>query len=206
MNEFLQQFESKIKAFWDVEEDEKQVILKEILLYANQQPTKFMDEFHPIKFDMDLMPLAVIFEALSTDTENWGHFYVEIVNDILESSKKSDKSNLMLFHLHDLSYIQDDEKPFVQDIVDLLSKEIDSNQLHIQLACIWTLPMFLRNTSVINRGSIIERLRRKLIYNNWKVRVMAFKALNIEELLPEGHKLSTKDKLLKMILGEPNYI
>ena len=53
---------------------------------------------------------------------------------------------------------------------------------------------------------MIVSLQQLLSDSNWKVRVLTFEALGYENLLPPGHKLSFKDKLFKLILGEPKII
>jgi hypothetical protein len=64
----------------------------------------------------------------------------------------------------------------------------------------------LDNTSLRNKNTIIEKLQQQLHDQNWKVRVVAFKSLGFENLLPDGHKLSLKDKMTKLIFGEPPII
>jgi hypothetical protein len=152
------------------------------------------------------MALPIISEALSTDTENWGQFYVDLLDDILETAKHSSKPNDILNNLQEFSYIENDSKPFVQKIVDRLCREIDSENLNVKLASIWTLPNYLDNNSLRNKSSIIDKLQEQLYDQNWKVRVVAFKSLGFENLLPDGYHLSLKDKLTKLFFGEPPII
>lgn len=70
----------------------------------------------------------------------------------------------------------------------------------IQLKIIF---IVLDNKSVRNKGEIIGKLQQQLYDQNWKVRVVTYKSLSFENLLPNGHKLSFQDKLSKMIFGEP---
>ena len=53
---------------------------------------------------------------------------------------------------------------------------------------------------------MIDALQQLLTHSNWKVRVVTFKALGFENLLPSGYKLSFTDKLFKLILGDPQTI
>jgi hypothetical protein len=206
MNEFVDKFKSRIDSFWDVNEDEKKNILSDVLKYANSNQQKFKNEINQVKFDKDLMALPIISEALSTDTENWGQFYVDLLDDILETARQSSKPNDVLNNLQEFAYIEKDNRPFVQKIVDRLYKELESEELDIKLASIWTLPNFIDNSSIRNKSSIVEKLRQQLFDQNWKVRVVAFKSLGYGNLLPDGYKLSLKDKVTKLILGEPPII
>ncbi|MFM2392213.1 MAG: hypothetical protein RLZZ546_190 [Bacteroidota bacterium] len=203
MNEFVNKFKEQIENFWDMETEEQEMVLSDVLKFANSNKEKFMTEIDLIKFDDDFMALPIISEALSKDTENWGQFYVNLLNDILETAKKSDNPDEILSNLMELAYIEEDNRPFVQIIVDRLYKELDSDNLNVKLASIWTLPSYLENKSIRNKGSIIRKLQDLLYDKNWKVRVVAFKSLGYGNLLPEGFKLSFKDKLTKLILGEP---
>ena len=206
MNEFVNKFKSQVDSFWDVGEDEKKKVLNDILKYANSNQQKFKNEINKVKFDKELMALPIISEALSSDTENWGQFYVDLLDDIIETAKQLSKPNDILNNLQEFSYIENDSRPFVQKIVDRLYKELDSENLNVKLASIWTLPNYLDNNSIRNKSSIIDKLRQQLYDQNWKVRVVAFKSLGFENHLPDGHKLSIKDKMTKLFFGEPPMI
>lgn len=206
MNEFVNKFKAQIDSFWNVDEDEKKNVLSEILIYANSNQQKFKNEIDQVKFDKDLMALPIISEALSTDTENWGQFYVDLLDDILETAKQSKKPNDILNNLLEFSYIEKDSRPFVQKIVDRLYKELESENLNVKLASIWTLPYYLDNSAIRNKSLIIDKLRQQLFDQNWKVRVVTFKSLGFKDLLPDGHKLSLKDRLTKLVFGEPPII
>ena len=206
MNEFVNKFKTQIDSFWDVGEDDKKNVLSDILKYANSNQQKFKNEINQIKFDKELMALPIISEALSKDTENWGQFYIDLLDDILETAKQSSKPNDILNSLQEFSYIENDSRPFVQKIVDRLYNELDSENLNVKLASIWTLPNYLDNNSTRNKSSIIDKLQQQLSDKNWKVRVVAFKSLGFENLLSDGHKLSLKDKFTKFIFGEPPMI
>jgi len=207
MNHFSEKFDNRIRTFWnDNIETEKQRLLDDILQYANANSQTFKRDIAEIQFDKDLEPLPIILEALSKDTTNWGQFYVDLLDDIFDTAKQTEKPNKILRNLIDYAYIEKDDKPFIQKIVDRLYKELDNDNLDAKLAAIWTLPNFLDNKIVKNRNKIIDTLQRLLNDNNWKVRIVAFKSLEYENLLPERYSLSFKDKLLKFIFGEPEQI
>jgi|GEM_PF-2566082 len=207
MNHFLDKFDKRIRTFWDGSgETEKKRLLDDILQYANSNSQTFKNDITEIRFDKDLQPLPIILEALSKDTSNWGQLYVDLLDDIFETAKKSEKPNEILSSLMEFVYIEKDDKPFIQKIADRLYKELSSETLETKLAAIWTLPNYLDNKAIRNRNVMVNALQQLLNDNNWKVRVVAFKSLGYENLLPEGHSLSLTDKLLKLILGEPKQI
>ncbi|HEX6227413.1 MAG TPA: hypothetical protein VFZ52_23510, partial [Chryseolinea sp.] len=118
MNYFVDRFKNRIESFSDKDKGERKRILNEILLYANANKHTFKNEIDQIKFDKDVMALPIISEALSADTETWGQFYVDLLDDILRAAKRADDPNDFLEHLEVFSYIEDDNRPFVQQIVD----------------------------------------------------------------------------------------
>ena len=122
MNEFAIKFTSQINNFWDISENEKKKVLIDILNYANSNQQKFKYEINLVKFDKDLSVLPVVLEALSVDTENWGQFYVDLLDDILETAKQSNNSFDILKNLSDFCYIENNSKPFVEKIVERLLK------------------------------------------------------------------------------------
>lgn len=199
MSQFLNKFGVPIEDYWEKTEKERSKLLKDILEYANANRQTFINDFHQIKFDEEIMPLPIIMEALSADTEKWGQLYVDLLNEILQTAKQSDKPQSILTYLQDFSFIEEDTRPFVQQIADRLCKELDADNVDVKLACIGVLPDFLHNNSIKNRGMIIEKLRQQLFDRNWKIRVSTFESLRYEELLPVGYKLSVKDKLFKFI-------
>jgi hypothetical protein len=207
MNHFLEKFGSKIRGFWEISgETEKQKILNDILQYANSDSQTFIKDIKEIRFDKDLLPLPIVLEALSTDTANWGQFYVDLLDDIFDTAKQVEKPKEILSNLMEFAYIEKDDKAFVQRIADRLIKELDSDMLETKLAAIWILPSFLKNKVIRNRNIMVDKLQQLLMDKNWKVRVITFKALGYEDLLPLKHKLSLLDKLLKMFLGVPRVI
>lgn len=207
MNEFSDKFENRIRSFWgETGETEKQLLLDDILQYANANPQTFTVDVNEIRFDKDLLPLPIILEALSKDTANWGQFYVDLLDDIFETAKHAEKPYEILTNLMEFAHIENDDKPFVQKIANRLYNELSSTNLTTKLAAIWTLPGYLHNKFITNRNIMTDALHKLLNDRNWKVRVVTYKALYFEELLPPGYKLAFTDKLFKLILGEPKTI
>jgi hypothetical protein len=205
-NHFLELFGERIKGFWDLDEPGSEALLKDILQHANTNPQKFRQDIEPVLFDEELEPLPIILEALSKDTDTWGQFYVDILHKIVEEAQNYSDPSGILFNLLEFTYIENDHRPFVQKIVDRIYKETDSENLSIKLAAVSTLPPYLKNTSIKNRSLILESLQQKLHDKNWKVRYVSFKALEYENLLPAGSKLSIADKIRTVIFGRPPVI
>ena len=204
MNQFINLFGNRIKSHWETDsEDQRQKLLSDILQYANSNVESFKQDMEEIQFDNELSPLPIVLEALSKDTDTWGQFYVDTLGKIFEKAKQADKPQEILNYLMEFAYIEKDEKPFVQRIVDRLYKETNSDNLSTQLAAIWTLPAYMKNPVVRNKPSIIESVQQKLQDKNWKVRYIAFKSLGFENMLPNGSKLSIGDQFRKLVFGAP---
>lgn len=204
MNQFLDKFGESIKNYWeDTPESYRQQVLKDILEYANNNPQTFRQDVEKIQFDYELTPLAIILEALSKNTDNWGQFFVDTLDAIFKEAKTARKTEETLRCLSEFAYIENDENPFVQKIADRLYKETDADNLAIRLAALWMLPVFLTNPSVKNKSQMIDALQQKLHDKNWKVRYVTYKSLGFDDLLPAGQKLSIADRLRKFIFGAP---
>lgn len=204
MNNFLTTFRERLIAFWRTStENEKIKMLDDVLSYANLNRQSFLKELKEIQFDPMLSPLPVVLEALSKDTETWGDFYVDVLDEILEKAEQIAKPTDVLTYISEFYYIESDTRPFVQKIVDKLKKALDSEKIEIQLNAICTLPSYLTNSSIKDKELLLERLREKLDDSNWKVRYVAFRYLGFENLLPPGQKLRMTDKIMKLVFGEP---
>jgi hypothetical protein len=204
MNQFVDQFGNALQSFWETGSDaERQKLLTDIFQYANTNPQTFKRDLKEVQFNNKLMPLPIVLEAFSKDTDTWGQFYVDTLDNIFENAKTSDKPYDILSCLMEFAYIEKDNRPFVQCIVDRLHKEIDSDHVSTKLAAIWTLPAYLTNQSIRNKSLIADSLREKLHDKNWKIRYVTFKSLGFENMLPDGYTLSIADRLRKIILGAP---
>jgi hypothetical protein len=205
MNQFVNKFGDNISRFWDkgVTENEKQKFITDILTYANLNPQKFKAELKEVLFNPELDPLSVVLMALSKDTDTWGEFFVQILDDIFNAAYATDKADGVLFNLTEFYYIEEDTRPFVQKIADRLLKELDSPRVDIRIEVIKNITGYLLNSSVKNKSVITTKLISKLDDHSWKVRCVAFQYLAAENLLPQGTKLKLSDKLLVLLMGHP---
>jgi len=207
MNNFLENFKEGLIAFWETStEEEKNELIADILIYANANPDSFKRDVKEILFDPEVRPLPFVLEALSKDTKNWGDFYVNVLNDILEKAEQTDKPEHILTFTYEFYYTEEADGEFVQRIANRLLKALDSEKEAVRLKAICTLPGYLRNPVIKNRDLILSRLEEKLNDKSWKARYLAFQYLKFEDLLPKGRRLSFKDKILKMLFGEPGSI
>jgi hypothetical protein len=201
MNEFLNQFADRIQSFYKDQEQEKQLLLTDILSYANLNPEEFNNQVKEIGYDKKLMALSIIMEALSKDTDRWGDFYVDLLEDIFSRAKQSSVPKQFLMYLSDFAFIERDRKEYVQRTVSIFDREIEAENIAVKLAAIENLGYYMHNDFIKDTGLIIEKLRIKLNDANWKVRHAAFTALQEAGLLRDGDKLQVKDKLMKLLFS-----
>jgi hypothetical protein len=203
MNQFVDKFGVALSQFWSNEttEDQKQKTIADILVFANADPQKFKSELREVLFDPEIDPLSVVLEALSKDTDTWGDFFVEILDDIFNAAYATNKADTILFNLMEFSYIEEDTRPFAQKIADKLLKELDSPRVDIRLEVVKNITGYLFNPSIKNKLAITDKLISKLDDPNWKVRCITFQYLEIENLLPADKKLRIGDKLRRLLFG-----
>jgi hypothetical protein len=204
MNVFFEKFKDRINDFWGTaSDDQKKHLLQDVLQYANANPPQFKKELKEVQFDAELTPLPIVLEALSKETDTWDDLYLEILDDIFTDETQTQSARQVLNNLMEFYFIETDTRPFVQKIANRIYKEIDSNNIPVKIAAICTLPNYLNNPSVKDRTLMIDALQGKLDDPDWRIRYVSFKYLSLENLLPNGRQLSVKDKLLKLMRGEP---
>lgn len=203
MNKFIEKFGKAIENFYGQPDEEQQALLADILAYANADPHSFKTELAEVQFDYFLMPLGVVLEALAKDTDNWGQFFVDLLNTIFTEAKRAEKPKQILSNLMEFFYIEEDTRPFVQKIVDRVYRELDSENTSIAIAAIFMLPDYFANPSIRNKDTMVLALQQKLNDPRWKVRCAAHESLGFDNMVPAGNKLSLKDRLLKLLHGDP---
>ncbi|HYE54654.1 MAG TPA: hypothetical protein VD996_07420 [Chitinophagaceae bacterium] len=202
MNQFEERFGRRISAFWDDGEGQDQLV-QDVRDYANANPAQFVSEFNEVRFKEGSNYMSVVLEALSKDADKWGNFYVEQLDAILKAAAGTDDPGEILGNLTDLAYIEDETGPFVQRIADRLYREMESDDINIQMAAIWVLPDFIENPVIRNRSAMIAALQEKLNDANWKVRYVAHRSLGYSKLHPPGYRQRFTDKLRRMLHGNP---
>ncbi|OOQ56502.1 hypothetical protein [Mucilaginibacter pedocola] len=204
MNGFLLIFEDRIKTFWeeDMPEAKVQELLNDILVYANSNPEGFKKELAEVQFDYVLQPLPVVLEALAKDSDRWGQFYVDMLEIILERTKKSRRPQDIVDNLIEFAHIETHPKQFVKDIARRLQQELTNDNLYTKAAAISMLPHYLDNPVVEDKGPILHELQNKLKNPKWEIRYLAYISLKPNKL-PKGYRLPFKDKFLRMYRGRP---
>lgn len=204
MNEFSNLFSQRIKNIWsDTSGLGQSELLKDILNYANADAQKFKSELKDIQFNKDVDPLPVVLEALAKDTNNWGAFFVEKLDEILNAAQNAKKPYDILIYLLEFDYIAKCQQPFVQQIVERLHKAVESGDSTVSRAAIFNISSFMNNGSITNKNFFIYSLQEKLNDKSWKTRLVAYEALKFENLLPKSYILKFTDRALLMIMGKP---
>lgn len=209
MNQFSVKFQDRINNFFDsaTSARENTGLLIDVLEYANADPHRFKKEIKELQFGSMLSsPLPVVLEALAVDTANWGEFYVDVLSDIFEKAREVKKPKEVLGYLMEFYYIENDLLPFNQKIVDILMREMETEIVEIKIAVINTLANYILNPSIKNKELINTVLFQSLNDRNWKVRCFTYELLSIENILPQGQRLSVKDQLLKLVFGSPSAV
>jgi hypothetical protein len=203
MNGFLLIFEDRIKSFWeDMPEAEMQELFADILTYANANPDTFKAELAEVQFNTILQPLPIVLEALSRDTDKWGHFYVYLLEAILDRTKKTNKPQEIVDNLIEFAHIETHPKLFVKHVASRLYQELRDDNLYTKSAAISMLPHYLDNPVVEDKEPILQELQNKLKNPKWEIRYLAYISLKPNRL-PKGYSLPFFDKLLRIYKGRP---
>lgn len=205
MNGFKVIFGDRIKLFWEekLSPSAVRLLLNEVLMYANANADTFTQEIAEIQFDRKLQPLPVVLEALASDTDNWGPFFLETMDMVFDRTKHSDRPQEIVDHLIEFVYIEKQQKPFVQQIVARLHQELFSDNITTKCAAISMLPNYLSNPVVDDKTTIIKDIQSKLVNPIWRVRYTAYITLKKMKLLPKGFQLPVVDSILRIYYGRP---
>ncbi|QEC76344.1 hypothetical protein [Mucilaginibacter ginsenosidivorax] len=209
MNQFKIKFQDRIETFFDSATSARQNtgLLTDVLDYANADPHRFKKEIKELQFGSVLSsPLPVVLEALAVDTATWGEFYVDVLKEIFEKAREVKKPKEILGYLMEFAFIEKDLLPFNQKIVDILMREAETDIVEIKIAAINTLANYILNPSIGNKDLVKAVFISKLNDPSWKVRCFTYELLRVENILPQGQRLSIKDQLLKLVFGSPSAI
>lgn len=206
MNELATKFNDAFIHYLDYSDDVKTKIDSDILQYANENKEVFYEQFEEIMFTEDSEVIYVVFSALSKASDDWGSLYVMAINKIIETAEASDKPENYLTHLFELYVIEEQRKPFVQQLAERLQRAMYSSNMKVQWAAISMLPDLLFSGYVRNRSNMIAEIQEFLKHRDWRYRVVAHKAIeSLEESLPHDFRLSILDRLRMKVFGEPSW-
>lgn len=183
-------------------EAQMQELFADVLVYANSNPEAFKKEMAEIQFDPALQPLPVVLEALAGDTDRWGQFYVDLLDTILDKTKKTNHPQDIVDNLIEFAHIETHPKLFVKHVANRLYKELTDDNMYTKSAAISMLPHYLDNPIVEDKEPMLQELHNKLKNPKWHIRYLAYISLKPNKL-PKGYSLPFFDKLLRMYYGRP---
>lgn len=122
--------------FWDADKEGRIMILKEVLQAADRAPSSFMRVLEPVELDPERSPLPVVLEALSQDTDQWGDYFVALLDRILDRAETATDPAPVLDLLGGYSHSEKDHRPFIQRIVDRFVEGLDPRCWAVRAACV----------------------------------------------------------------------
>lgn len=166
---------------------EKMKFLDDILLYANNNRNAIIDFCHrtePAQF----CNLDLVYEALAEDAANWGEFIYEEFRRIIEAAKKVDDPFTYTECLDIGLYFEDKSAPYVQKIIDLLVKELDSPLDALRHRAVWFLSDWIEDQSDLRHAEVVKKMAERIHDKNWKIRYLTHLVLK-DKPLPSGNTL-----------------
>ncbi|MFM7022143.1 MAG: hypothetical protein ACKOXB_04135 [Flavobacteriales bacterium] len=188
----LLQIELDMLVYYNMSEEESEKLLNDILEYANNNRDSMIALCRSFKPHEDCM-LNVIYEALALDIENWGEFFAEEVNRIIELAKKSDKPFAVTDCLEEM-VCEESNLPFVDKIIRTLEKELESPIDALRHRSVDLLSWWIDDSNIHKYQTVIYKMKLLLKDKNWKIRWMTHQALTVHlELKDKDILLSPAD-------------
>jgi len=170
----------------------------EVLQYANENKTEFIDFVHSLDAEDDSESLEMVYEILSENADNWGDFLVSEHKRWFEFGEKHPEKADDITFLIDIDLIN--HETFANEIILFLSEKIDHPNSKIRHDAIWLMEDYLsKNRRYKNHPKSIGLLQKRLNDDDRKVRLLTIKTLKKIGQLPKYYKPKLLDRLaLKM--------
>lgn len=173
--------------YLDLTIEEQDVLLEEILIYANNNKSEIINYCHKIE-PTQFCNLEVIYEALARDPDNWGEFIYEEYKRILNNAKKSSDPFHYTSCLDVGLYFETKNKPFADKIIKLLTKELDNPIDAIRHRALWFLSDWIDDEFSAKYRLSIDKMAERINDSNWKIRY-------ITNLVFKGRSFATNYQL-----------
>lgn len=193
----LADLQTKITNFWSIDsEEERDQIVEQIRAYANSTaPTTFAKEVKNMLPQESLSGIGVIYEALSTNPDKWGDFFLEEYQRAFKSAEQSDNAFAILDSLEQIGFVEASSLPFTKQIIDLLRSYLDHPKDVLRYKAIWLIGDWIDEENYRDYPQIVRNVKGKLQDSNWKIRHIVTYPLETWKQLPNGYQPSWLDRM-----------
>lgn len=159
--------------YLDYTTEEQNILLAEILSFANNNRARLIDYCHQIE-PKQFCNLEVIYEALAKDPDNWGEFIYEEFVRIFNGAKQSQNPFTYMSCLDIGLYFENKNKAFVDNIIRFLSNELDNKIDDFRHRALWFLSDWIDDEYSYKHKKTIDKMATLINDNNWKIRYITF--------------------------------
>jgi hypothetical protein len=193
----LDQLKKDIVNFWefDVEEQRDAVLEKIRTCAANTDKKTFIGEVRRLFEPAEFSGLSVVYEALTSDPDKWGFFFVEEYKRLFLLAEQAENAFEILDCLEEISFVNEELTGFNEDIIAILTKYIDHPKDAIRYQAIWHLGDWITEENQSKHSQLISWIADKLHDKNWRIRYITELILKDMEQLPPGFSTKWTDKI-----------
>lgn len=181
---------NKLEMFYRLSEHEQQETLTTILIIANSNPEQFIQAIQNETFDR-LNHLPIIYEALAQDLDKWSDFFLNELNRLLETARKSKLPYKILNNLEEFAYIYPNKFKHRDKFVSILNEELENEHPTFRYYAVDLLTDFVKDDDT----QTLNKMRQRLSDSNWRIRYWTYMNLHDLGQLNKHDTLSWTDRI-----------
>jgi hypothetical protein len=198
----MDQILSKFDEFYELNKPEQESFLAELLSTANNNPERFKEFVRAAPFDPITSPIPVVYESLSKDLSNWGDFFIEEAERIVNLAENATEPKLYLSYLNEFSFIDADNFDQRNRLVELALGISNNKKAIFRYYSLTLLADFYLDKAMDEHKS---QLIQFLDDEDWIVRYWAYQSTKELNILPDGRTLKLTDIIRSRLFNTIKY-
>lgn len=180
----------KLDQFYELTNDEQDLVLQQVLEFANANKDQFADEIRASEYDQ-ANHLPIYYEAIAKDLDTWADFFFSEIKRIFDLARVAVKPTEVLMQIDEFAFLIQDGFKYRDELVRMMKKELNNEKPIFRYYAISLLREYLN----LNDFNTIEKLRLLLADPDWRIRYWTYYSLKDLGLLNANESLSLMDRL-----------
>jgi len=198
--------QEKIDHFIDLDSTEQENLLKEIEWRARNDKESFKKYIASLGYGLE-SPRSYFYEAIWGNPHGWEDWlYREQVQLIMKAEMGDEDAIHEMSSLFYLTQVENMSKEFYQKVLDLMTLKLNSNEPAVREYCAESM-MNINDVGEMDfTKQNIKALQNLLKDKVFNIRINIYSDLKEIDLLPEGFRLSTMDRMWAKLTGKGNLV
>ncbi len=191
----------KVNNFYDLGENEQQVLLKEINNRGKKDKLEFKDFLSKVGYGLN-SNLSIFWEAIWKSPKGWEEFIYDQLEKLINEAESGNKDALEdISSLMYLTQLEEMSNEFYNKSILLLENGLKSKYVNIRENC----SEGILDINDVGKKDLnvdtIKKLQKLLKDENFKLRIYTYSNLNELNLIPKEFKLKKMDVIRAKIQG-----